>query len=38
MQVDGERLFTTKGPVMVKESNNLKNPLLQGQYLEIKVT
>ena len=24
MQVDGERLFTNKGPVMVKESNNLK--------------
>ena len=38
MQVDGEILFTTKGPVMVKESNNLKNRLLQGQNLEIKVT
>ena len=24
MQVDGEILFTTKGPVMVKESNNFK--------------
>ena len=38
MQVDGERLFTTKGPVMVKESNNYKNGLLRGQYLAIKVT
>ena len=38
MQVDGERLFTTKGQVMVKESNNLKNCLLRGQYLAIKVT
>ena len=25
MQVDGEILFTNKGPVMVKESNNFKN-------------
>ena len=24
MQVDSEILFTNKGPVMVKESNNLK--------------
>ena len=24
MQVDGEILFTNKGPVMVKESNNFK--------------
>ena len=27
MQVGGERLFTNKGPVMVKESNNLKKLL-----------
>ncbi len=38
MQVDGEILLTTKGPVIVKESNNFKNCLLQGQYLAIKVT
>ena len=38
MQVDGETLFTNKGPVMVKESNNFKNSLLRGQYLAIKVT
>ena len=38
MQVDGEILLTTKGPVMVKESNNFKNCLLRGQYLAIKVT
>ena len=38
MQVDGERLFTNKGPVMVKESNHFKNCLLRGQYLAIKVT
>ena len=37
MQVDGERLFTNKGPVMVKESNNFKI-MLRGQYLAIKVT
>ena len=38
MQVDGERLFTNKGPVMVKESSNFHNCLLRGQYLAIKVT
>ena len=38
MQVDGDILFTNKGPVMIKESNNLKNSLLRGQYLAIKVT
>ena len=38
MQVDGEILFTNKGPVMVKESKNFKNCLLRGQYLAIKVT
>ena len=38
MQVDGEILFITKGPVMVKESNNLKNGLFRGQYLAINVT
>ena len=38
MQVDGERLFTNKGPVMVKESDHFHNCLFRGQYLEIKVT
>ena len=38
MQVDGEILFTNKGPVMVKESNSFKNGLLRGQYIAIKVT
>ena len=38
MQVDGDILFTNKGPVMVKESNNFKNCPLRGQYLAIKVT
>ena len=38
MQVDGEILFTNKGPVMVKESNNFQNCLLRGQYFAIKVT
>ena len=38
MHVDVEILFTNKGPVMVKESNNFKNCLLRGQYLAIKVT
>ena len=38
MQVDGEILFTNKGPAMVKESNNFKSSLLRGQYLAIKVT
>ena len=37
MQVDGEILFTNKGPVMVKDSNNYQNCLLRGQYLAIKV-
>ena len=37
MQVDGEILFTNKGPVMVKESKFFKNCLLRGQYLAIKV-
>ena len=38
MQVDGERLFTNKGPIMVKESNNFQNCLLRGQYIAINVT
>ena len=38
MQVDGERLLTNKGPIMVKESNNFQNCLLRGQYLAINVT
>ena len=38
MQVDGERLFDNKGPVMVKESDNCQNSLFRGQYLAIKVT
>ena len=38
MQVDGERIFTNKGPVIVKESNNFQNCLLRGQYLATKVT
>ena len=37
MHVDGEIVFTIKGPVMVKESNTFKNCLLRGQYLAIKV-
>ena len=38
MQVDGKILFTNKGPVMVKESNNFQNCLLRGKYLATKVT
>ena len=38
MQVDGERLFTNKGPVMVKESDHFQKCLFRGQYLAIKVT
>ena len=38
MQVDGERLFTNKGPVMVNESKTFQNCLFRGQYLAIKVT
>ena len=38
MQVDGERLFANKGPVMVKEGDNFHNGLFRGQYLAIKVT
>ena len=38
MQVDGEILFTNKGPVMVKESYHFQNRLFRGQYLAIKVT
>ena len=38
MQVDGDRLFTNKGPVMVKKVTIIINGLLQGQYLVIKVT
>ena len=38
MQVDGERVLTNKGPVVVKESNNYQKGLLRGQYLAIKVT
>ena len=37
MQVDGERLFANKGPVMVKESDNFQNCLFRGQYLALKV-
>ena len=37
MQVDSERLFTNKGPVMVNESDNIQNGLLRGQYIVIKV-
>ena len=38
MQVDGERLFTNKVPVMVNESITFQNCLFRGQYLAIKVT
>ena len=39
MQVDSERLFIKKGPVMVKESDFFsQNGLIQGQYPVIKVT
>ena len=37
MQVDGERLFANKGPVMVKGIDNFQNCLLRGPYLAIKV-
>ena len=37
MQVDSERLFTSKGPVMVQESYSFQNDLLRGQYIVIKV-
>ena len=38
MQVDGERLFANKGPVMVNESKTFQNCQFRGQYLAIKVT
>ena len=38
MQVDGEIVFTNKGPGMVKECKNNQNCLFRGQYLAIKVT
>ena len=38
MQANGERLFTNKGPAMVKESENFQNCLLRGHHLSIKVT
>ena len=38
MQVDGEILFTNKGPGMVKECKKIQNGLFRGQYLAIKVT
>ena len=38
MQVDSERLFTNKGPVMVTASDIFQNGLIRGQYTMIKVT
>ena len=38
MQVDGDIVFTNKGPGMVKECKQIQNYLFRGQYLAIKVT
>ena len=40
MQVDGEIIFSNKGPIglMVKDSEHFQNGQLPGQYIAIKVT
>ena len=38
MQVDGEIVFTNKGPGMVKECKQIQKCLFRGKYLAIKVT